>query len=32
MLPAALANTKKIVAIGRNFKEHAKELGNAVPT
>ncbi|GES73062.1 putative mitochondrion protein [Rhizophagus clarus] len=23
---------KKIVAIGRNFSEHAKELGNAVPT
>ncbi|EXX51672.1 Fmp41p [Rhizophagus irregularis DAOM 197198w] len=23
---------KKIVGIGRNFSEHAKELGNAVPT
>ncbi|KAG2182383.1 hypothetical protein INT43_007313 [Umbelopsis isabellina] len=23
---------RKIVAIGRNFSEHAKELGNAVPT
>ena len=22
---------RKIVAIGRNFSEHAKELGNAVP-
>ncbi|PRP76522.1 hypothetical protein PROFUN_15096 [Planoprotostelium fungivorum] len=25
-------SSKKIVAIGRNFAEHAKELGNAVPT
>lgn len=23
---------RKIVAIGRNYSEHAKELGNAVPT
>lgn len=23
---------RKIVAIGRNFGEHAKELGNAIPT
>ncbi|CAG8471464.1 267_t:CDS:2 [Dentiscutata heterogama] len=23
---------KKIVAIGRNFSDHAKELGNTVPT
>ncbi|KAJ2300562.1 Acylpyruvase fahd1, mitochondrial, partial [Coemansia sp. RSA 2706] len=23
---------RKIVAIGRNFSEHARELGNAVPT
>ncbi|KAJ2721358.1 hypothetical protein GGI07_004028 [Coemansia sp. Benny D115] len=29
----AFAQTgRKIVAIGRNFSEHAKELGNAVPT
>ncbi|CEI93048.1 Putative Acylpyruvate hydrolase [Rhizopus microsporus] len=27
-----LTTGKKIVAIGRNFSEHAKELGNAVPT
>ncbi|KAI8876928.1 hypothetical protein K501DRAFT_231194 [Backusella circina FSU 941] len=27
-----LSTGKKIVAIGRNFSEHAKELGNAVPT
>ncbi|KAI9489841.1 hypothetical protein BDB00DRAFT_840959 [Zychaea mexicana] len=26
-----LTTGKKIVAIGRNFSEHAKELGNAVP-
>ncbi|KAI7852219.1 hypothetical protein BDC45DRAFT_513731 [Circinella umbellata] len=26
-----LTQGKKIVAIGRNFSEHAKELGNAVP-
>ncbi|KAI8142717.1 hypothetical protein BJV82DRAFT_614029 [Fennellomyces sp. T-0311] len=26
-----LSTGKKIVAIGRNFSEHAKELGNAVP-
>ncbi|KAI8997423.1 hypothetical protein BDB01DRAFT_846078 [Pilobolus umbonatus] len=26
-----LTSGKKIVAIGRNFSEHAKELGNAVP-
>lgn len=23
---------KKIVAVGRNYAQHAKELGNAVPT
>ncbi|KAG0322163.1 hypothetical protein BGZ99_003457 [Dissophora globulifera] len=26
-----IASGRKIVAIGRNFSEHAKELGNAVP-
>ncbi|CAO3646837.1 unnamed protein product [Mucor hiemalis] len=26
-----LTTGRKIVAIGRNFSEHAKELGNAVP-
>jgi 2-keto-4-pentenoate hydratase/2-oxohepta-3-ene-1,7-dioic acid hydratase in catechol pathway len=24
-------NTKKIIGIGRNYKMHAKELGNEVP-
>ena len=24
--------SKKIVAVGRNYAEHAKELGNAVPS
>ncbi|KAI1308764.1 hypothetical protein EDD11_004173 [Mortierella claussenii] len=27
-----LRTSRKIVAIGRNYSEHAKELGNAVPT
>ena len=27
-----LARCKKIVAIGRNYEEHAKELGNNVPS
>lgn len=26
-----LRNGRKIVAIGRNYVDHAKELGNAVP-
>jgi acylpyruvate hydrolase len=25
-------NTKKIIGIGRNYAEHAKELGNAIPS
>ncbi|KAJ2775199.1 hypothetical protein IWQ56_000196 [Coemansia nantahalensis] len=33
MTARAFATTgRKIVAIGRNFSEHARELGNAVPT
>jgi len=31
-LPWFVASGKKIVGIGRNFADHAKELGNAVPT
>jgi len=31
-LPWFVANGKKIVGIGRNFADHAKELGNAVPS
>lgn len=27
-----LTHTKKIVCIGRNYAEHAKELGNAIPS
>ena len=30
--PSALMGTGKIVCIGRNYREHAKELGNEVPT
>jgi len=31
-LPWFVANGKKIIGIGRNFAEHAKELGNAIPS
>lgn len=31
-LPWFVASGKKIVGIGRNFADHAKELGNAVPS
>jgi len=31
-LPWFVTNGRKIVGIGRNFADHAKELGNAVPT
>lgn len=31
-LPWFVANGKKIIGIGRNFADHAKELGNAVPS
>lgn len=30
--PRLLAQGKKLVCVGRNFADHAKELGNAVPT
>lgn len=32
MASAFRTQGKKIVAIGRNFADHAKELNNAVPT
>jgi len=31
-LPSFLQRTRKIVCVGRNYADHAKELGNAVPT
>jgi len=31
MLRRLLANSNKIICVGRNYAEHAKELGNAVP-